>query len=181
MRPTAVLFDAGGTLVHMSPERAGDIVEPFAGARPDPDRMIGAHYVAMHALSARPDIATAPQREMWSFWVRTFLDAGCGVEKRIRRRNGTIANVMVGEAAGTIPDADDLAESRLRGRGRFQTVILGIGQGPLTWTPLQAANAYATVARGDVRRDATLVPEAPHRAPAGETATNNRRLPSRTR
>ena len=34
---------------------------------------------------------------------------------------------------------------------------MGIGQGPVTWTPVQAANAYATLARGGVIRDATLV------------------------
>ncbi len=74
-RPAAILFDAGGTLVHMSPEQAGDIVEPLAGVRVPPDRMVAAHYVAMHALSARLDVAAAPHEEIWPFWVRTFLEA----------------------------------------------------------------------------------------------------------
>ena len=34
---------------------------------------------------------------------------------------------------------------------------MGIGQGPFTWTPLHAANAYATLARGGTIRDATIV------------------------
>lgn len=29
-----------------------------------------------------------------------------------------------------------------------EAILMGIGQGPLTWTPLHAANAYATLARG---------------------------------
>lgn len=32
-----------------------------------------------------------------------------------------------------------------------ETAMLGIGQGPLAWTPLRAADAYATIARGGLR------------------------------
>jgi penicillin-binding protein 2 len=48
-------------------------------------------------------------------------------------------------------------ELRARGELAFASVILGIGQGPVAWTPVQAANAYATLARGGIVRDATLV------------------------
>lgn len=34
---------------------------------------------------------------------------------------------------------------------REDAILLGIGQGPITWTPLHAADAYATIARGGVR------------------------------
>lgn len=63
-----------------------------------------------------------------------------------------------GESAGTIPTDELIADLRAKGELNFASVILGIGQGPgVTWTPIQAANAYATIARGGVIRDATLV------------------------
>jgi penicillin-binding protein 2 len=62
-----------------------------------------------------------------------------------------------GEGVGTVPDADDIAQMRRRGEADFSEVIMGIGQGPIAWTPLQAANAYATLARGGSIHDATLI------------------------
>ena len=41
---------------------------------------------------------------------------------------------------------------------------MGIGQGPLTGTPMHAANAYATLARGGIVRDPTLVRDRGRRA-----------------
>jgi penicillin-binding protein 2 len=67
-------------------------------------------------------------------------------------------------------------------------IQLGIGQGPMTWTPLHAANAYATLARGGIFRkprvilngdpdpgiDIKLAPEAVAKALAGlDFAVNN--------
>jgi cell division protein FtsI/penicillin-binding protein 2 len=37
--------------------------------------------------------------------------------------------------------------------------LMGIGQGPIAWSPLQAADAFATLARGGVRLGPTLVRE----------------------
>jgi penicillin-binding protein 2 len=69
---------------------------------------------------------------------------------------------LVGEHGGFLPSADsDLETSAL--------IQMGIGQGPLAWTPVQAANALATLARGGVARDATLLRgprEHARRAPA---------------
>ncbi len=63
-----------------------------------------------------------------------------------------------GENGGTIPTDRLIDDLRQRGELNFASVILGIGQGPgVTWTPIQAANAYATIARGGIIRDATLV------------------------
>jgi penicillin-binding protein 2 len=62
-----------------------------------------------------------------------------------------------GEAGGHVPDAAEMTESALAGQLQFDTIILGIGQGPIAWTPLHAANAYATIARGGAIRDAKLV------------------------
>jgi penicillin-binding protein 2 len=42
---------------------------------------------------------------------------------------------------------------------RQDAILLGIGQGPITWTPLHAADAYATIARGGVRIVPRLVSE----------------------
>ena len=61
------------------------------------------------------------------------------------------------ESPGEVPDAADIAKFKSAGDLRFRQVTMGIGQGPVTWTPVQAANAYATLARGGVIRDATLV------------------------
>jgi penicillin-binding protein 2 len=61
-----------------------------------------------------------------------------------------------GESAGLLPSEEDLSRLESR-RDAFTPIILGIGQGPLAWTPLQAANAYATLARGGELRDARIV------------------------
>ena len=51
--------------------------------------------------------------------------------------------VFVNEQRGTLVTAE---------KGTIQEAILmGIGQGPITWTPLHAASAYADIARGGVR------------------------------
>lgn len=55
---------------------------------------------------------------------------------------------LLGENAGNVPGQSTLNDLRASGGLRFASVIMGIGQGPVTWTPLQAANAYATLARG---------------------------------
>ncbi|MBS0195473.1 MAG: hypothetical protein JSR77_01820 [Planctomycetes bacterium] len=36
-------------------------------------------------------------------------------------------------------------------------IQMAIGQGPVSWTPMHAANTYATLARGGVRRDPVLI------------------------
>lgn len=38
-----------------------------------------------------------------------------------------------------------------------ETIFIGIGQGPVAWTPLHAANTYAILARGGVRLDPHIV------------------------
>ncbi|MEX0885940.1 MAG: penicillin-binding transpeptidase domain-containing protein [Phycisphaeraceae bacterium] len=44
------------------------------------------------------------------------------------------------ETPGHVPASDDL--------GRTDPIMLAIGQGPVSWTPLQGATAYAALARG---------------------------------
>jgi penicillin-binding protein 2 len=61
-----------------------------------------------------------------------------------------------GEHAGFLPEPEELAAT-VRGGDRVTPVLLGIGQGPVAWTPLQAANAYAILARGGDVLEPTLL------------------------
>ncbi|MHC5804449.1 hypothetical protein ACYTX7_09605, partial [Streptococcus pyogenes] len=71
--------------------------------------------------------------------------------------------------AGLLPDAEAL-EAIVASGDRVTPVILGIGQGPIAWTPLQAGNAYAILARGGEVRDPTILRD-------GRSAGEARRLP----
>ncbi|UCD76299.1 MAG: hypothetical protein JSV91_05120 [Phycisphaerales bacterium] len=95
-------------------------------------------------------------------WYRGFglgghLDAGLLYE--LSRPDGSL--VLAGESGGDMPTFEAMAEMSASGQLRFSSIIMGIGQGPVTWTPLQAANAYATLARGGVIRDATVLLDDP--------------------
>ena len=62
-----------------------------------------------------------------------------------------------GEVPGILPGPERIARLDRAGETRSATIFMGIGQGPIAWTPIQAVNAYATLARGGVIRDATLL------------------------
>lgn len=64
---------------------------------------------------------------------------------------------LLGETGGDVPTESVISDLRRSGGLRFSSVIMGIGQGPVTWTPVQAANAYATIARGGLYRSPTLI------------------------
>jgi len=73
---------------------------------------------------------------------RTF---GCGLDE---------------EVAGQIPDlsqADHTPTRGFRGLNESDAIFMAIGQGPIRWTALQAANCYATLARGGVIINPTFV------------------------
>ena len=72
--------------------------------------------------------------------------------------------IIVGEYPGQVPGDEILEE----GLSVFDEILLGIGQGRVAWTPLHAANAYATLARYGVGRDATLIRQGPESAASGE-------------
>lgn len=96
--------------------------------------------------------------ERTSTWLQRFglgrmLDVGLKYE--ITSAGGE--PTWVGELSGEVPSASEISELRAKREDRFASIILGIGQGPVTWTPLQAANAYATLARSGLVRDATIV------------------------
>ncbi len=70
-------------------------------------------------------------------------NAGLAVE----RSDGEGRTRLAGESAGSLPDPAEIESIRRRG-DRVSPLLLGIGQGPVSWTPLQAAASYATIARG---------------------------------
>jgi len=72
-KPTAVLFDAGGTLVTMDPTILGDILEPIIGERPDPDRMLAAHFHAMAAVADNTHLLAEGAAVWWPWWLERFL------------------------------------------------------------------------------------------------------------
>lgn len=57
----------------------------------------------------------------------------------------------IGGLSNRVNDGSDLQ--------RQDAIFLGIGQGPITWTPLHAADSYATIARGGVRIVPRLISE----------------------
>ncbi len=61
-----------------------------------------------------------------------------------------------GEWAGTVGPLDGSGNDGST-LSRDESILLGIGQGPITWTPLHAAAAYATIARGGMRITPTLI------------------------
>ena len=63
---------------------------------------------------------------------------------------------LLGESGGMLPDLAQLARQRAEG-DRVSELLLGIGQGPIAWTPLHAAQAFATLARGGVAIPPTIV------------------------
>ncbi|MDA1008503.1 MAG: penicillin-binding transpeptidase domain-containing protein [Planctomycetota bacterium] len=80
--------------------------------------------------------------------LHTGMEGTVMVDENVSRR--------IGESAGSLPTRDEMIALERSGEV-FSTVILGIGQGPITWSPLHAANAMATLARGGKIRDATIV------------------------
>jgi penicillin-binding protein 2 len=58
---------------------------------------------------------------------------------------------------GHLPSEQDVEMLRNRGELAFATVSISIGQGAMTWSPLHAASAYATLARGGIWIAPTLV------------------------
>jgi penicillin-binding protein 2 len=60
------------------------------------------------------------------------------------------------EARGELPKLDPDG-ARTRGFSRGDGILMAIGQGPVRWTPLQAANAFATLARGGYSLSPTFI------------------------
>lgn len=75
-----------------------------------------------------------------------------------------------GESIGMIPNEEQLLNIESR-HDLFTPIIMGIGQGPIAWTPLQAANAFATLARGGEIRDARIISDVAALPPDRRTGT----------
>jgi penicillin-binding protein 2 len=58
---------------------------------------------------------------------------------------------------GHYPSQEDILNWKSRGEIKFETISMAIGQGPITWTPLHAAAAYATLARGGIWKSPTIL------------------------
>jgi penicillin-binding protein 2 len=81
-------------------------------------------------------------------WYRRYgvgEPLGVGLAYATDREGGGIR--IEGESGGAVPSDADIQRIRAAG-DRSAPVFLGIGQGPVAWTPTHAANAYATLARG---------------------------------
>ena len=77
-----------------------------------------------------------------------------------------------GESIGMIPSEEQLLNIESR-HDLFTPIIMGIGQGPIAWTPLQAANAFATLARGGEIRDARIISDVEALPPDRRSGTLN--------
>lgn len=85
-------------------------------------------------------------------------------------------DIVLEAAAGSLPDDEARSQLASKGEGRFESVMMGIGQGRLTWTPLHAADAFATIVRGGKRLAPTLIRG--HRGtPGGTSEDGDRWLP----
>jgi len=92
-------------------------------------------------------------------WLRRFgLGALPGSGFAGERTLADGRRVIVGESEGDVPSPEDAARMQAK-RDRMGAILLGIGQGPLAWTPLQAAQAYATLARGGISIPPTILRE----------------------
>ncbi|HWB19241.1 MAG TPA: penicillin-binding transpeptidase domain-containing protein, partial [Phycisphaerales bacterium] len=97
-----------------------------------------------------------------SHWLGRFgLGSPLNVGLMCRTTNDNGDMVTRGEVGGHVPGSDEIAAWKHDGSARFRQILMGIGQGDVTWTPVQAANAYATIARGGVIRDASLLMDDP--------------------
>jgi penicillin-binding protein 2 len=68
-----------------------------------------------------------------------------------------LTNHQASGTEGHVPSEKNIQELRTRGAIAFETVSISIGQGALTWSPLHAAAAYATLARGGIWKSPTLL------------------------
>jgi len=108
--------------------------------------------------------------ERLTAWLRRFgLGEPLGVGLQYEERGADGGTRLLGESAGSLP-SESFIESIKTRRDALSPIILGIGQGPIDWTPVQAANAYALIAREGVVRDATLV-RAPRRERTGSSGS----------
>lgn len=64
---------------------------------------------------------------------------------------------LLEDAAGDLPDLSQADQPGAVGFSNADAIFMAIGQGPIRWTPLQAASAYAALARGGYAINPTLI------------------------
>lgn len=106
--------------------------------------MLG-HEAIMHSCNIY--FYTAGRRMGLSRLSQWYSDFGLG---RITRCG------LPEEVTGDLPDPHKPAGQQDIADATF----MGIGQGPIRWTPIQAANAYATLARGGIWTPPTFIKDA---------------------
>ncbi len=90
-------------------------------------------------------------------WMRAFgLGRALDLDFAVERVTEDGKSVWSGISTGSLPDETLIADWKSK-RDRTSPVMLGIGQGAMSWTPLQAANAFATLARGGVAVEPTVI------------------------
>ena len=102
-------------------------------------------------------------------WYRHYgvgTPLGVGLGYAVDRDGGGFR--IEGESGGVVPDAAEIERIRTSG-DRSAPIFLGIGQGPVAWTPAHAASAYATLARrGSVIRPGILLDRADRGRPVSD-------------
>ena len=61
------------------------------------------------------------------------------------------------EVRGDLPDLERAGQPGGQGLSVADAIFMAIGQGPVRWTPMQAANAYAALARGGYMINPTVI------------------------
>ncbi len=92
-----------------------------------------------------------PEATPWNLFGGVPMDTSGIADPELRARLGTLWNGPPWQAwAGNIPEKPSSSDA----------VLMAIGQGPIDYTPLHAADAYATLARGGTRLVPRLLKDA---------------------
>ena len=87
-----------------------------------------------------------------AYWLSWF-GIGQSISSGMEGSAGSTETIV----SGSVLDENFRESLRESGEATFESIMMSIGQGRLTWTPLHAADAYATLARGGKRFPPTLV------------------------
>ena len=109
-------------------------------------------YLAQHGPLAGPE-AIARSCNIFFYTLGRDMGPSRLTDWYTRFGLGHPPDCLLPEAvAGTLPDPAAMQRS--------DSIFMGIGQGPMNWSVLQAAASYATLARGGIHLDPTYVVEA---------------------
>lgn len=97
--------------------------------------------------------------------LEAYKDFGVGT-----KYNLGVGYEQAGQAGRRAPvssnkDADKPKDTPAVLMNMYDAIQMGIGQGPVTWTPVHAADAYATLARGGVRVAPRVIRNGAHSEP----------------